>query len=97
MVHTPDVAVHTDAVRALAEQLRAADAAPANIKVLRSAETAHQRWNRARAIEASVARNEFVDPEQLLWLGGYREGPEYRGFLLTYGEAASQESSVESV
>jgi hypothetical protein len=30
-----------------------------------------------------------VEPEALMWLGGYREGPEYRGFLLTYGEAAT--------
>jgi putative transposase len=97
-VHLPDIAVHSEAVRALTEQLRAEDAAPAaNIKTLRTAETPHQRWNKARAIEAQVARNEFVDADALLWLGGYREGPEYRGFLLTYGEAAEvEESRVES-
>jgi putative transposase len=96
--HAPDVSTHSPAIHALAEQLRAADAAPAaNIKPLRSIETAHQRWNRARAIEARKARNEFVDPDELLWLGGYREGPEYRGFLLTYGEAAPEESRQESV
>jgi len=86
--HTPDVAAHSQAVHALAEQLRAESAAPATVKPLRAMETAHQRWNKARAIEASIARHEFVDPEQLLWLGGYREGHEYRGFLATYGEAA---------
>jgi putative transposase len=88
--HTPDEAVHSQGIAALAEQLRAESASPgADVKRLRSVETAHQRWNRARAIEASVARNEFVDPTELLWLGGYREGHEYRGFLATYGEAAN--------
>jgi putative transposase len=86
---------HSDAVRALAEKLRAEDAAPAPaVTPLRTAETPHQRWNKARAIEAQVARNEFVEAEALLWLGSYREGPEYRGFLLTYGEAAREESQA---
>jgi hypothetical protein len=81
-------ASHSDAVRALAEKLRAEDAAPATtITPLRTAETPHQRWNKAREIEAAVARKEFVDADALLWLGSYREGPEYRGFLLAYGEA----------
>ena len=85
---TPDVAVHSDEVIALAAKLRAEDAAPAaNVKPLRSAETAHQRWNRAREIEQRHARNEFVGPDELMWLGGYREGAEYKGFALTYGEA----------
>jgi putative transposase len=96
--HTPQVAVHSDAVRELAERLRAEDAAPAaSVRALRTVETAHQRWNRARAIEAQIARHEFVDPETLMWLGGYREGPEYRGFFATYVEAETEESSVESV
>ena len=60
---------------------------------LRTVETSHQRWNRARDIEARVARKEFVEPEALLWLGSYREGPEYRGFLLTYGKAEPREES----
>jgi transposase InsO family protein len=96
--HTPEAPVHSDAVRALAEQLRAADAQPAaNVKPLRTVETMHQRWNRARAIEARKARDEFVEPDELLWLGGYREGPEYRACLATYGEAEPTESQIESV
>lgn len=85
----PAVAHHSDAISAMAAQLRAEEAtAPAaKVRKLRPQETAHQRWNRARAIEARVARNEIVDADDLLWLGGYREGPEYRGFLDTYGEA----------
>lgn len=85
----PTETVHSDAITALAEQLRAeeASAPAAKVRKLRTQETAHQRWNRARAIEARIACNEFVDADDLLWLGGYREGPEYRGFLDTYGEA----------
>jgi transposase InsO family protein len=99
-VHTPDVARHSDAVVALAEQLRAEDAAPsATVKSLRTTETAHQRWNRARAIEARAARKEFVDADELMWLGAYREGHEYRGFFATYGEAAQpgEESRVGEI
>lgn len=52
---------------------------------LREKETDHQLWNRARAIEARLERNEFVEAEDLVWLGGFREGPVYRGFAQTYG------------
>ena len=82
--------LHAPGVAELAEQLRAETSSPAaSVTPLRQTETPHQRWNRARAIEASVARNEFVEPAELLWLGEYRQGYEYRGFLATYGEIAS--------
>lgn len=79
---------YSDEVLALHARLLAEDAAPApsNVTALRTEETSHQRWNRARAIEAAVAGNQFVEPDDLVWLGGYREGPEYRGFKLTYGD-----------
>jgi transposase InsO family protein len=92
-----DAATHSDEIAALAEQLRAEQAAPANVKRLRSEETVHQRWNRARAIEARLARNEFVEADELLWLGGYRDGPEYRGFAMTYGDAAVSESAASDI
>ncbi len=92
--HAPDVPRHSDAVIALAEQLRADSASPATtVRPLRTVETAHQRWNRARDIEARVARDEIVEAADLIWLGSYRDGHEYRGFLKTYGEAAPQEES----
>ncbi|MBC7580321.1 MAG: hypothetical protein H7312_23605 [Tardiphaga sp.] len=72
----------------MAEQLRAPDAASVSVTPLRDVETPHQRWNSARALEAAIARKDFVEPDALMWLGGYREGPEYRGFRLTYGDAA---------
>ncbi|MFH0302656.1 transposase family protein, partial [Bradyrhizobium sp. 31Argb] len=86
--HTEDAPRHADGIAELAAQLRD-EPSPANVKPLRPAETAHQRWNRARAIEARIQRNEYVDPDELIWLGGYREGHEYRGFLATYGEPAA--------
>jgi hypothetical protein len=40
-----------------------------------------------------------VESDELLWLGGYREGHEYRGFFATYGEAAQpgEESRVGEI
>lgn len=90
-----ETTAHSDAVAAMAERMRAEDATPSNIKPLRTEETKFQRWNRARAIEAKLARDEFIEPADAVWLGGYREGPEYRGFKATYGDAG--ESSVISV
>lgn len=75
--------VHSAETLALHAQLKAE--AAANVVTLREEETSHHRWNRARAFEAALARGEAIAPDDLLWLGGYREGPEYRGFALTYG------------
>ncbi|ETR79284.1 integrase [Afipia sp. P52-10] len=98
--HTqPVVTQHAENVADLAAQLRAEADAPAPVRKLRTEETPHQRWNRARALEDALARNEFVEPDDLLWLGSYREGSEYRGFAMTYGEAqptAAHESSAAS-
>ncbi|MGW1423652.1 hypothetical protein ACWAT4_26425 [Bradyrhizobium manausense] len=57
----------------------------ANVQALRPVETDHQLWNRARALEARIAAKEFVEPDELLWLGSFREGSVYRGFLAVYG------------
>lgn len=78
---------HAPEIAAYAARLRAEAAEPAPVVALRAEETPHQRWKRAREIEAAMTRNELVEQEQLLWLGAYREGPEYRGFALTYGDA----------
>lgn len=94
--HTVVESTHAPEIAAFAEKLRAEAPVPANVKPLRNGETMHQRWNRARAIETSVARGEFVEPDELLWLGSYREGSEYRGFLATYGEIASTDEASAS-
>jgi hypothetical protein len=83
--------VHSEeTLRVQAELLAERSAPAADIVRLRAEETMHQRFRRAREIEAALARNEFVEPEQLLWLGAYREGPEYRGLSDTYGAPPSQ-------
>jgi hypothetical protein len=88
-------AVYSAEVVALHQQLAAE---PRTVVPLRSEETAHHRWNRARALDAAIERGDPVDPAELLWLGGYREGSEYRGFALTYGVPmrADEQRSAEA-
>ncbi|UPJ65259.1 DNA-binding protein [Bradyrhizobium sp. 191] len=84
--HTVVEPTHAPEIAALAEQLRAEPTMQgANVQALRPVETDHQLWNRARAIEARIAAKEFVEPDELLWLGSFREGSVYRGFLAVYG------------
>lgn len=77
---------HAPEIAALAERLAAEDARAkaAPVILLHAEETPHQRWQRARAIERALDEQRAVAPDDLIWLGGYREGPEYRGFLRTY-------------
>lgn len=92
--HTVVESGHAPEIAAFAEQLR--KEAPANVQPLRPAETDHQLWNRARALEARIAAKEFVEPDELLWLGSFREGSVYRGFLAVYGEIASTDEAASS-
>ncbi|WP_315742809.1 MULTISPECIES: DNA-binding protein [unclassified Bradyrhizobium] len=98
--HESNTGSHSAEIAALAEQLRAETQQPAakdtRVTALRPAETAHQRWNRARAIDAALRAGQFVEPDDLVWLGGYREGHEYRGFLATYGELTAEDESRAS-
>lgn len=94
--HTIVEATHAPEIAALAEALRAEQPAAANVQQLRPVETDHQLWNRARALEARIARREFVEPDELLWLGSFREGSVYRGFLAVYGEIAPTDEAVSS-
>jgi putative transposase len=52
---------------------------------LRTEETPHQRWKRSLELIARLDAGAPASPDELLWLGGYRTGPEFRGFALTYG------------
>jgi hypothetical protein len=88
--HDGESALHSADVVALHARLLAEAAEPANVAQLHPQETPHHRWHRARALEAALARNEVVSADELMWLGGYREGPEYRGFKLTYGDAETK-------
>lgn len=96
VAHTLVEATHAPEIAALAEQLRAEPSTPANVQPLRPVETDHQLWNRARALEARIAAKEFVEPDELLWLGSFREGSVYRGFLAVYGEIASTDEAASS-
>lgn len=96
VAHTVVEATHAPEIAELAEQLRSEPAMAANVQQLRPVETDHQLWNRARALEARIARREFVEPDELLWLGSFREGSVYRGFLAVYGEIASTDEAASS-
>lgn len=69
-------------ILAMQARLKADDA----IVPLRMEETPHQRWKRALGLIARVEAGEPASPDELMWLGGYRTGPEFRGFALTYGD-----------
>ncbi|MEX2126931.1 MAG: DDE-type integrase/transposase/recombinase [Xanthobacteraceae bacterium] len=93
----------SDDVRALhaemmAEASRTAlvDASATRVTKLREQETAHHRYRRACALEGALARGEEATAGDLLWLGGYREGSEYRAFRKTYGADHHDETTQRS-
>lgn len=67
-----------------------------NVTALRRVETAHDRWKRAGAIASRLKAGEPVNPADLMWLGGYREGPEYRGYAATWGDPLEEENPAEA-
>lgn len=86
--------VHSADVVSLQQKLITEAAAP--VVPLRESETDHQLWNRALKVEARIARGESVDVETLMWLGGFREGPVYRGFALTYGVSLEEKNPTKA-
>jgi putative transposase len=88
--HDAAVPSFNEEVLALHAQLQAGAGPKAPVKKLREQETAHQRFRRACDLEAALARGENVSADDLVWLGGYREGPEYRGFRLAYGDGDAE-------
>ncbi|MBW7968145.1 DDE-type integrase/transposase/recombinase [Bradyrhizobium sp. BR 10289] len=93
---TPIEATHAPEIAAIAEALRSEPPSQNNVQQLRPVETERQLWNRARALEARIAAKEFVEPDELLWLGHFREGSVYRGFLVTYGDEIASPDEVAS-
>ncbi len=76
-----------------AETAPANGAAPASpvVTPLRQAETPHQKYRRARALEERIALGQPVDTEDAIWLGGYQQTAEYRStkyMVEDFGEAA---------
>ena len=56
---------------------------------IRTVETPHQRYHRAREIEERIAAEGEVSAQEAIWLGGYQTGPEYRA-LRSFHEDAEQ-------
>jgi transposase InsO family protein len=53
---------------------------------LRAEETPHQRWQRALDVIDRMKAGDAVSAEEAMWLGGYREGPEYKARALMHGD-----------
>ncbi len=79
----------SEETRALQARLVAEAAAPAGgqVRPLHAVETPKQRWTRAQALERRLAAGEALPPEETTWLLGYAQGPEYKGFKLTFGDS----------
>ncbi len=60
--------------RRVAEIEASADAA----NVVQLEETPRQRFARAKQLEVALGEGDDVDPQEVLWLGGYQQTPEYR-------------------
>lgn len=65
--------------------------APENVRPLRKGETSHQRFRRARDLEARRAAGQALSEDEAFWLGGYSAGPEYRAMRAVYEDAGGQE------
>ena len=70
------------ALFAAAEPERQAAPATGNVRQLRAAETPQQRYRRAVDLAKRLDAGETLDPAEMLWLGGYREGPEFKAMSL---------------
>jgi transposase InsO family protein len=63
----------------------------AAVQPLRTRETPQQRFRRCLDLEAALERGETLAPDDLLWLGGYRESAEWRAMKrvhASFGDAA---------
>jgi len=60
------------------EPERSNQPAAGNIRPLRAGETPQQRFRRAMELAERLAAGETLDAADLLWLGGYRTGPEFK-------------------
>ena len=80
-----------EALKSETAEAAAQSTAGSNVQALRPHETREQRFRRARDLERRLADGEAVNPDDLLWLGGYQAGPEYRAMktmLDDFGEQA---------
>ncbi len=64
---------------------------PSTVTPLRLSETPHQRFRRARQLEATLAEGGELQTDDAIWLGGYRKTAEYHAHSTIeadFGEAA---------
>lgn len=59
---------------------------PVGVTRLRTEETPQQRFRRALDMRERMQAGEALQPEELLWLGGYEAGSEYRGLKAMYDD-----------
>lgn len=71
-------AEHAQLVALFEAQAPQAAPAAANVRPLRAGETPQQRFRRALDLADRLAAGETVEAADLLWLGGYRTGPEFK-------------------
>lgn len=90
---SPPAARHAPAVEQLQARLIAEDAgavAPTNVRPLRIEETMHQRFARALEIRRRADAGAELTSEELIWLGGYEAGSEYRSMRTIHDDLAAQ-------
>jgi transposase InsO family protein len=57
---------------------------------LRLEETSHQRWHRALDVIGRMKAGEPVSADEAMWLGGYREGAEFKARALMHGDPLAE-------
>ncbi|MER8990451.1 transposase family protein [Mesorhizobium sp. M0678] len=68
-------------------ELQAQQAAPPpGVTMLRTEETPQQRFRRALDMRTRMDAGERFSDQELLWLGGYEAGPEFRGLKAMYDD-----------
>ncbi|UVK45342.1 DDE-type integrase/transposase/recombinase [Mesorhizobium sp. AR07] len=61
-------------------------AAPPGVTMLRTEETPQQRFRRALDMRSRLEAGERLSDQELLWLGGYEAGPEFKGLKAMYDD-----------
>ncbi|MBB5046757.1 transposase InsO family protein [Rhodopseudomonas rhenobacensis] len=93
-----DAMVPREAPQASAEVLamQAKLIAEETVVPLRTAETPHQLWQRALNVIARMRAGEPVSADEAMWLGGYREGPDFKARALMHGDPIETKNPAAS-
>ncbi|RWE78513.1 MAG: integrase [Mesorhizobium sp.] len=85
-VRTPETNLSGRAAEIHAELQAVAPSMPVGVTRLRTEETPQQRFRRALDMRERMTAGAALQPEELLWLGGYEAGSEYRGLKAMYDD-----------